>query len=158
MLTQVIGRAGRGDKGGIALIQTNNPDNDIIKRAKDQDYEEFYKNEIRLRKLLTFPPYCDIALLTLTSGDEKQTLITATRLKEELETLTKNEFSDVELIMFGPFEAPVYKVEGKYRVRMVIKCRLNKRTKYLFSQLLKKFGREGANSPILSVDFNPTSL
>lgn len=158
MLTQVIGRAGRGDKGGIALIQTNNPDNDIIKRAKDQDYEEFYKNEIRLRKLLTFPPYCDIALLTLTSGDEKQTLITATRLKEELETLTKNEFSDVELIMFGPFEAPVYKVEGKYRVRMVIKCRLNKRTRYLFSQLLKKFGREGANSPILSVDFNPTSL
>ena len=158
MLTQVIGRAGRGEKEGVALIQTNNPDNDIIKRACNQDYEEFYRNEIRLRKLLTFPPYCDIALLTLTSSDEKQTLMTATRLKEELETLTQGEYSDVEMIIFGPFEAPVYKVEGKYRIRMVIKCRLNKKSRELFSLLLKKFGKEGASRPILTVDFNPTGL
>ena len=158
MLTQVIGRAGRGDKEGTALIQTNNPDNDIIKRACNQDYEEFYRNEIRLRKLLTFPPYCDIALLTLTSSDEKQTLMTATRLKEELETLIRGEYSDVQMIIFGPFEAPVYKVEGKYRIRMVIKCRLNKKSRELFSLLLKKFGKEGAARPTLTVDFNPTGL
>ena len=158
MLTQVIGRAGRGEKEGVALIQTNNPDNDIIKRACNQDYEEFYRNEIRLRKLLTFPPYCDIALLTLTSSDEKQTLMTATRLKEELETLLGGEYSDVQMIIFGPFEAPVYKVEGKYRIRMVIKCRLNKKSRELFSLLLKKFGKEGAARPTLTVDFNPTGL
>lgn len=158
MLTQVIGRAGRGDKEGLALIQTNNPDNDIIKRACNQDYEEFYKNEIRLRKLLTFPPYCDIAVMTLTSSDEKQTLMTATRLKEELETLIGGEYSDVQMIIFGPFEAPVYKVEGKYRIRMIIKCRLNKKSRALFSLLLKRFGKEGASSPILTIDFNPTGL
>lgn len=158
MLTQVIGRAGRGDREGYALIQTNNPDNDIIKRACTQDYEEFYKNEIRLRKLLTFPPYCDIALLTLTSSDEKQALMTATRLKEEIEVLTKDQFSDVRFLMFGPFEAPVYKMEGKYRIRIVIKCRINKRSRELFSHLLKTFGRENASRPILTVDFNPSGL
>lgn len=158
MLTQVIGRAGRGDKRGMAIIQTNNPNNETIERACGQNYPEFYENEIRLRKLLVFPPYCDIALMTLTSGDEKQTLITATRLREEIETLMKGEYSDIPLVVFGPFEAPVYKVEGKYRVRMVIKCRLNKRSREFFDGLMKSFGKEGAAKPVLSVDFNPTSL
>lgn len=158
MLTQVIGRAGRDKKRGMAIIQTNNPNNETIERACSQDYPEFYGNEIRLRKLLVFPPYCDIALMTLTSADEKQTLITATRLREEIEALMKNEYSDVPLIVFGPFEAPVYKVEGKYRVRMVIKCRLNKRSREFFEHLMKTFGKEGTSRPTLAVDFNPTSL
>ena len=158
MLTQVIGRAGRGQKRGMAIIQTNNPNNETIARACTQNYREFFENEIRLRKLLVFPPYCDIALLTLTSSDEKQTLMMATRLREEIETLMKNEYSDTPLIVFGPFEAPVYKVEGKYRVRMVVKCRLNRRSRELFSSLLCTFGKDGVNKPILTVDFNPTSL
>ena len=158
MLTQVIGRAGRGEKRGMAVIQTNNPNNETIGRACGQDYPEFYDNEIRLRKLLVFPPYCDIALMTLTSSDEKQALMTATRLREEIETLVHGEYSDTPLIVFGPFEAPVYKVEGKYRVRMVIKCRLNKRSRAFFEHLLKTFGKEGAGKPALSVDFNPTAL
>ena len=158
MLTQVIGRAGRGRKRGMAIIQTNNPNNETIARACTQNYREFFENEIRLRKLLVFPPYCDIALLTLTSSDEKQTLMMATRLREEIETLMKNEYSDTPLIVFGPFEAPVYKVEGKYRVRMVVKCKLNRRSRELFSQLLCTFGKDGVNKPILTVDFNPTSL
>ncbi len=158
MLTQVIGRAGRGEKRGMAIIQTNNPSNETINRACNQDYVEFYDNEIRLRKLLVFPPYCDIALLTLTSSDEKQTLITAKRLREEIEMLMRGEFSDTPLIVFGPFEAPVYKVEGKYRVRMVVKCKLNRRSRELFATLMRAFGKEGASKPTLAVDFNPTSL
>lgn len=158
MLTQVIGRAGRDKKQGMAIIQTNNPSNETIGRACEQDYADFYENEIRLRKLLVFPPYCDIALLTLTSSDEKQTLITANRLREEIESLMKGEYNDVPLIVFGPFEAPVYKVEGKYRVRMVIKCKLNRRSREMFSHLLRLFGKEGASRPQLSVDFNPTSI
>ncbi len=158
MLTQVIGRAGRGERSGMAIIQTNNPNNETINRACGQNYTEFYENEIRLRKLLVFPPYCDIALLTLTSSDEKQALMVSTRLREEIETLMRGEYADTPLIVFGPFEAPVYKVEGKYRVRMVVKCKLNRRSRELFSQLLRTFGKEGASRPILSVDFNPTAL
>ena len=158
MLTQVIGRAGRSKKKGMAIIQTNNPDNDTIRLACRQDYEAFYASEIRLRKLLTFPPYCDIALLTITSSDEKQALVGASVLRQDIEVLAKSEYRDVEMIIYGPFESPVYKVEGKYRMRIVIKCRLNRRSRELFSKLLTNFGRNGKGKTALSIDFNPTGL
>ncbi len=158
MLTQVIGRAGRSEKKGVAIIQTNNPDNDTIRLACKQDYEAFYRSEIRLRKLLVFPPYCDIVLLTLICTDEKQVLIAAARLREELDVKAKTSYSDVEMIIFGPFESPVYKVEEKYRMRLVIKCRLNRRSRELFSELLTNFGKNSKDKIALSVDFNPSGL
>ncbi len=158
MLAQVIGRAGRSEKNGVAVIQTNNPDNNTIKLACAQNYEEFYKSEIRLRKLLTFPPYCDIAVLTVVSGDEKQALLISTKLSTEIKRLTDNDYADVPLEVFGPFEAPVYKVEEKYRLRMIIKCRLTKKSRLLFEELMRSFSKEGKDKTILSVDFNPTGL
>ncbi len=158
MLAQVIGRAGRAEKSGVAVIQTNNPDNDTIKLACAQNYEEFYKSEIRLRKLLTFPPYCDIAVLTVVSADEKQALLISTKLSSEIKRLTENGFSDIPLEVFGPFEAPVYKVEEKYRLRMIIKCRLTKKSRLFFEELMRSFSKEGKDKSILSIDFNPTGL
>ncbi len=158
MLAQVIGRAGRAEKSGVAVIQTNNPDNDTIKLACAQDYESFYNSEIRLRKLLTFPPYCDIAVLTVVSADEKQALLISTRLSGEIKKLTENSFADIPLEVFGPFEAPVYKVEEKYRLRMIIKCRLTKRSRQFFDELMQSFSKEGKDKSILSIDFNPTGL
>ena len=158
MLTQVIGRAGRADKEGEAIIQTNNPDNDCIRLACKQDYERFYENEIRLRKQLLFPPFCDIALMTLSSNDEKELMKASGILSKNFETLAKGEYSDLPLMTFGPFEAPVYKVDNKYRMRMVVKCKLNKRSRAMFSSLLSDFSRSGAKGLNLSIDFNPSSL
>ena len=158
MLTQVIGRAGRSKKKGEAVIQTNNPDNECIRLACAQDYESFYKNEIRLRRSLVFPPFCDIALLTLTSADESELLRASERMNEMLNTALNGEYSDVPVVKYGPFEAPVYKVEGKYRMRTVIKCRLNKRSRALFSMLLCEFSKAGVRGLTLSVDLNPSSL
>ena len=158
MLTQVIGRAGRSQKKGMAVIQTNNPDNDTIKLACAQNYEAFYESEIRLRKLLVFPPYCDIALINISCGDEKQALISAARLREEIDRRLASDYSDVKLMVFGPFESPVYKAEGKYRMRIVIKCKLNKRSREFFSQLLADFGKNNKSRAVMSVNFNPTSL
>ena len=158
MLTQVIGRAGRGDVPGRAIIQTNNPDNDVITLACAQDYHTFFEREIKLRRLLTFPPYCDIVLLTLTCAEEKELLMHAVRLREELDRLGSQDFCDVPMMIFGPFEAPVYRVEEKYRMRLVIKCRLNKRSRELFSKILIRFGKDGAKAPVLGIDFNPSSL
>ena len=158
MLTQVIGRAGRSEKKGIAIIQTNNPDNDTIKLACAQDYEAFYESEIRLRKLLVFPPYCDIALINISCSDEKQAVMGAVRVREEIDRQTSGEFADVKLIVFGPFESPVYKAEGKYRMRIVIKCRLNKRSREFFSLLLGDFGKNNKSRASMSVNFNPTAL
>ena len=158
MLTQVIGRAGRAEKRGIAVIQTNNPDNDTIKMACAQDYEAFYESEIRLRKLLVFPPYCDIALINISCGDEKQALISATKVRQEIDRHQNLEFKDVQIMVFGPFESPVYKAEGKFRMRIVIKCRLNKRTREFFSTLLSEFGKNNKSRAVMSINLNPTSL
>lgn len=158
MLTQVIGRAGRGKKAGEAVIQTNNPDHECIRLACEQDYESFYENEIRLRKALVFPPFCDIVLMTLTSADEKELLRASGILSSMLDAAVKDSFSDVPIIKYGPFEAPVYRVEGKYRMRIIAKCRLNKRSRALFSSLMSEFSRSNAKGLSLSVDFNPSSL
>ena len=156
MLTQVVGRAGRRDKAGRAVIQTNNPDNDVIRLACEQNYEKFFENEIRLRKLLVFPPFCDIALLTMTSSDEKELMMGAAKLARSLQELISGKFSDVPVVVFGPMEAPVYRVDSKYRMRMVIKCKLNKRSRALFSHLLMT--HTDPHLPTLSIDFNPSGL
>jgi len=158
MLTQVIGRAGRAKKAGEAVIQTNNPDNDCIKLSCEQNYEKFFSGALELRKLLRFPPYCDIALLTLTSVDEKELFSASRVLYEKLKKMTEGEFSSLPLELYGPFEAPVYKVENRYRMRMVIKCVLNKESRRLFSKLMNEFSGSGAKGISLSVDLNPTNL
>ena len=158
MLTQVIGRAGRAKKEGEALIQTSNPDHECIRLACAQDYDTFYKNEIRLRRQLRFPPFCDIALITLTSSVEKELMKVSTMFAKNFAELVEKEYSDLPLVVYGPFEAPVYKVENKYRMRMVVKCRLNKRSRAMFSNLLKSFSKATSKDLTLSIDFNPSNL
>jgi primosomal protein N' (replication factor Y) len=158
MLTQVIGRAGRADKEGVAIIQTNNPDSECIRLACAQDYKTFFESEIKLRKLLVFPPFCDIALLTLTSPDEKELAKASALLSQKVESSLKGTYSDLPMVVFGPFEAPVYKVDNKFRMRMVIKCKNSKRTRAMLSDLLSYFSSSGAHSLTLSVDINPTNL
>ncbi len=160
MLTQVIGRAGRAEKPGLAVIQTMNPDHDVIRLACAQDYETFFEQEIRLRRLLQFPPFCDIVLLTLTSPDEKELQKVCLRLSEEVRTLNNTEYTDVPMIAFGPFEAPVYRVDDVYRMRMVIKCKLCRRARDLFARILTTFASDSRSGQkaVLSVDMNPSSI
>ena len=85
-------------------------------------------------------------------------MLAARRLYEETDKMIKGEYSDVQTVIFGPFEAPVYRVDNKFRMRMVVKCRLNKRTRQMFASLLTTFGAGGTSGAILSVDFNPSTL
>jgi len=160
LLTQVIGRAGRAERKGHAIIQTNNPDNDIIRLACAQDYDGFYEDEIRLRKLLTFPPFCDIVLMTVSHTDERELFMATEQLKGMLNKALKGDYADVPQVTFGPFEAPVYKVDDRFRMRFIIKCRLNNRSRGLFAAILREFGASysGSRKPQLSIDFNPTNL
>ena len=158
MLTQVIGRAGRSDKEGRALIQTMNPDHDVILLACKQDYKTFFENEIQTRKLLSYPPFCDIVLLTLSGMIESRVMSDSKLLSDMLREKISTEYKDVPIICYGPFEAPVYKLDGKYRMRIVIKTKLNKRSRQMFSEIYKFFGKRKTIEPMLAVDFNPSSL
>lgn len=158
MLTQVIGRAGRSEKEGRALIQTTNPDHDVINLACKQDYKTFFANEIQTRKLLSYPPFCDIVLLTLSGQVESAVMKDSKMLSDMLREKINGEFKGVPVVCYGPFEAPVYKLDGKYRMRIVIKTKLNKQSREMFSQIYTVFNKRKKNEPQLSVDFNPSSL
>jgi len=158
MLTQVIGRAGRADAPGIAVIQTFNPTSDIITLAANQDYPEFYRREIRLREQLVFPPFCDIAVITLSSRSETRLAAATVRLREWLAQSLTGKYDGMPTTVFGPFEAPVYKVQGIYRNRLVIKCRLNKTSRAFIADLLIYFGKNGGRQITVSADLNPASL
>lgn len=158
MLTQVIGRAGRADAPGVAVIQTQNPDSEVIQLAAAQDYPSFYDLEIRMRRALVFPPFCDIAVFTLTSADEALLHTGTVRLAELVRGKLAGEFSDVKTVVFGPFEAPIYKVQNNCRMRMVIKCKDNRRTREFLSSVMCDFARKGSRRLTLGVDINPSSL
>ncbi len=157
MLTQVIGRAGRRGGESEAVIQTVNPDNEIIALAGAQDYEEFFAREIKLRRALTFPPFCDVAVVGVTSANETELVSAAQSLSAVMHSLkSSDEYRDLPMIFFGPFEAPVYRVDGKYRMRMTVKCRLTSAARRFFFDVRQKY-RE-SNSPAISIDFNPTNI
>lgn len=158
MLTQVIGRAGRAEKKGVAVIQTMNPKHDVIRLAAAQDYKAFYERDIRLRKAYTFPPFCDIAVLSVTSLSEADCEKCALEIFEMLKKKTAQEYKDVPIISFGPFEATVYKIDERYRMRIVLKCRRSKKLLQLLGEVLSIFGTQKYKNITCGVDINPTGI
>lgn len=157
LITQVIGRAGRSEGGGIAVIQTYNPDNETIRLSSLQDYEKFYQNEIAVRKALVFPPFCDIAVFSLGSDEEPALRAFSAEFVSALAEKQRTAYTDVKTMVFGPFEAPVFKVKNKFRMRIVIKFKNNKRARMLFEEMLREYSKKSAGKIAVSVDINPSS-
>ncbi|MBQ7660672.1 MAG: primosomal protein N' [Clostridia bacterium] len=158
LLTQVIGRAGRAGKRGTAVIQTMNPKNQTIRLAAAQDYRAFYAEDIKLRRAYTFPPFCDIAVISVTAADEERCTRTALEVFEVLKSLSTADFSDVPILSFGPFEAPVFKVSETYRMRLVLKCRRDKRLLELLRRVADRFTAPRYKGVGFGVDINPSSV
>ncbi len=159
LLTQVVGRSGRGTAGGSAIIQTVTPENNIIKLAATQDYDSFYEEEICNRKLMIYPPYCDIAQLVVQSSRRLDAENGINHIFSLLKGNVENDFNDVKLNILGPSVATVPKVNNKYRYRLIIKFKSFAR----FSELLQKCLLEYNNSlfgktSTVSVDINPETI
>lgn len=157
LLTQVLGRAGRGEKPGRAVIQTYSPENTTLLLSAKQDYDGFYADEIALRRASVFPPFCDIVTFLFSSENETVVKNIAEEFGKRIDFYAKTEFSGLRFIVFGPFEAAVYKLNGKYRIRYIIKCRYDKNSRALFKKLFAEFSSADGNF-LLSADVNPSSL
>lgn len=158
LITQVIGRSGRCEKEGRAIIQTFNPENRTLQLAAAQDYESFYENEIAFRRALVFPPFCDIVQIMISSADEELLDTVTQKIAERIKELCEGEFRDIKLICFGPFEAVIYKLNDRYRMRFVIKTKLNKRTREFFATLLSEFELKAGKKVAITIDVNPNSI
>ena len=143
LITQVVGRSGRSRKPGRAYIQTFDPDNPILTFASQQDYPAFYQDEIKSRRGLMYPPFCDIVVLGFSSHDEEKALRAAHRALAVLKEETKK-YTDIVMKALGVTEAPVYRISGKYRYRIIIKCRMNGNMKQIIADTLKYCGKDSA--------------
>ncbi len=156
LLTQVVGRSGRGELKGQAVIQTLTPENEIIRLAAKQDYDEFFKTEIRLRKGLVYPPYCDLCVIGFTGENDTVVKTAARETLDLLKNYVKDEYEGEKIIVLGPMPARVAKISEKYRHRIIIKCRNTARFRQMISKILVKMGTD---SRFLSVtvfaDINP---
>ena len=139
LLTQVVGRAGRGGKSGRAVIQTYTPGNDVIQCAARQDYDRFYEGEIRMRRLRRLPPFADLFTLTISGVEEGAVLRAAIGVRDIL----RRRFGDNEVL--GPAPAPVLKVNNRYRYRVLLVGKNNKETREEIGGLLRAFAGNGAN-------------
>lgn len=143
LLSQVVGRAGRGSKQGRAVIQTYTPDNDVIRAAAAQDYEAFYENEIRMRALRRYPPFADLITMTVSGADEAQVLRAATALRDALRVEAARRIPDAEVL--GPAGASVVKVNNRYRYRVVLVAKNTSELRRLVSEFLFAFHRHTEN-------------
>lgn len=159
LLTQVIGRAGRGEYKGKAIVQTSFPENEIIRLSANQDYEAFYDLEIQMRKAMVYPPYCDLCTVSFAGADELQVKSASKAFLNIFKQRHKELYSDLNLIALGPIAPRLAKVAGKYRYRIIIKCRNSKKFREFISGLLKDFSKDNRFSKTaVFADIDPENI
>ena len=156
MLTQVVGRAGRGDTAGQAIIQTLVPQHKVITLAARQDYDGFYDLEIGMRRVQHLPPFGDVALVTFTGEEEGKLLRGAIKWKESLLSLLRTEAYHKEICtVLGPAPCPVPKINYHYRYRLTLRCRMSKVLRNLLAHLLRQFSQDRENRGVTAfIDVN----
>ncbi len=146
LLTQVVGRAGRGSKAGRAVIQTYTPENDVIQAAASQDYQRFYEGEIQLRRLRRDPPFDDQFLITVTGGEEDAVRRAIELLRQGLASaIQKPPYGDRGLELIGPAPAPVVRVNGSYRYRLTLLGENNAQMRGLLAGFMRAFAKRPEN-------------
>ncbi len=127
LITQVVGRSGRGEKPGLALIQTAEPDHFIISLAAAQDYKAFYEQEIKIRKAMLYPPFCDICVVGFTGISQKQTEDCAALFESMLRKAYAEEKDKLPLVIYRATACDIEKIGGHYRFKIVLKCKNDRR-------------------------------
>lgn len=159
LLTQVVGRSGRGEKSGRAVIQTLAPENAVIELAAEQNYRAFYDTEIMIRKGMIYPPYCDICVVTFVGASEVAVRNGSREFFRMFREKLAHKFSNEKVVVLGPVAPKVAKISNNYRERLIIKCKNSASFRKLMSECLKEFSTVRLYSKITAfADINPESI
>lgn len=153
LLTQVCGRSGRAGKEGKALIQTYSPDYEVIRYAKEQNYDKYYDFEIAFRKAMNYPPFCDLVQFTVSNTSENISYGDVQLLYKLVDKLSRTEFNDIPVRMLYPTAPKIARCNGKYRYNLVIKSKVCNRLYEMLKKITNYF--EENISSALSVNVNP---
>lgn len=155
LITQVVGRAGRGNVKGRAVIQTVSPENDIIELAAKQDYVSFYEREIILRRVMTYPPYCDICVVSFLCEKEEKCVRCAEDFLRKL-VCENNSEHGIKMVVLGPISPKAERLGGKHRRRIMIKTKNTAKFRAVLSALLKEVSSDKNNRAVtVYADINP---
>ncbi|MDR1467067.1 MAG: primosomal protein N' [Oscillospiraceae bacterium] len=157
IITQVVGRSGRGKDKGLAIIQTLTPENPIIKFAADQNYEAFYNSEIQMRKAMLYPPFAKICVVGFCSSSEKQAADAANLFCDMLINTVKNDYKNLPLRILGPSPAFILKIKKKYRYKIIIKFKDCKEFRNLMIDLKLSFVKF-KKDVLIFIDSSPNNI
>ncbi len=158
LLTQVAGRAGRGERPGRVLIQTYAPHHYSIRAARDQDYERFIRRELRLRQELGWPPYSRMALVRIEGAEAAAVAAMAERAAIALRSQAKDVKGDAMRVL-GPAPAPIERLRGRYRWQVVVRSAEAAAMRAALALLQAQLGgREARGGVLVGIDIDPVNM
>ena len=154
LITQVAGRAGRGDRPGRVLIQTHHPYHYALRHACAQDYEAFYEEELRYRQNHSYPPFVALASLLVHGPDLGRVRSDSLELRKQLDAVNQERKCRV----LGPAPAPLSRLKGEHRFQLLIKSRSRKHLREVADTALKKAAESGMNLRTVNLEIDPVSI
>ena len=154
LITQVAGRAGRGDRAGQVLVQTYHPNHYALRHACAQDYEGFYEDEIRHRQNHAYPPFVALSSLLVHGADLSRVRADALRLRKEMDLANK----DRTCRILGPAPAPLARLKGEHRMQLLVKSRSRRQLRQLVDRALASAANHGLNLRGVNLEIDPVSL
>lgn len=142
LITQVVGRGGRGEKAGRAILQTSMPEHYVLRLAAQQAYPAFYEQEIALRRQLIFPPICDICVVGFTGMREPDVRTAAMHTADVLKDQIRKTGFSYPIWVLEPVPCVYGRINGKYRYQLVIKCKNTKPYRDLIHAVLTEAGAD----------------
>jgi primosomal protein N' (replication factor Y) len=154
LITQVAGRAGRGDLPGRVLIQTYHPDHYALRHATAQDFRGFYDQEIRHRRNHGYPPFVALALLLVRHKDPARAHSTAQQLRNALSAANR----DHSCRVLGPAPAPFARLRNEHRIQILVKSTSRKQMRAIIDEALKHFEEAGGDARAVSLEIDPVNM
>ena len=154
LITQVAGRAGRGERPGRVLVQTYHPHHYALRHAGAQDYAGFYDEEIRYRQNHSYPPFVALASILVHGPDLSRTRETALELRKELDLANRDRACRV----LGPAPAPLARLKGEHRMHLLIKSRQRRLLRQLVSTATSAVTARKHNPRTINVEIDPISI